>query len=148
MRTICEVHGVIEAPADRVSALLLAVRPGQVGPDNCWLLTSHGGVLTGGPERFTLTTPSHSMTVEVGPSWLAAQGGWWYRGEYHIKPHPNGTELVHRVLNAAEWMRWGVPLANRFFVGFEATTRQGFASLLDRVTAELTSGPASGGSAR
>ncbi|MFG1863761.1 hypothetical protein [Microbispora bryophytorum] len=33
----------------------------------------------------------------VGPDLLAAQGGWWYRGEYRLAPDPAGTLLVHQV---------------------------------------------------
>jgi hypothetical protein len=134
---LCEAEGVIEAPVERVAALLLRVRPGPVGPGNCFLLADYGGTLTGGPERFTLAAPGHSMTVEVGPGRLAVQGGWWYRGEYHLTPDPRGTRLVYRVHNVAERMRWGVPLANRFFIGLRPSVRQAVAGLLGRVGAEL-----------
>ncbi|MEU4829888.1 hypothetical protein [Streptosporangium sp. NPDC023615] len=141
-----EAAGVVEAPPDRVGRLVLAVRPGPVGPDNLWLLTAHGGVVSGGPERFTLGTPAHAMTVEVsgsggngreGVDTIAFQGGWWYRGEYTVAPHPRGTLLTHRVRNVATRWRWGVPLANRFFVGFRRDTRRGFAEALRLIGDEL-----------
>ncbi|GGO22786.1 hypothetical protein [Microbispora bryophytorum] len=134
---LCEVRGVVEAPVERVAALLLRVRPGPVGRDNCLPFAAHGGTLTGGPDRFVLAAPGHAMTVEVGPDLLAAQGGWWYRGEYRLAPDPSGTLLVHQVRNVAERLRWGVPLANGFFRGLGPRTRDGFAVLLDRVGAEL-----------
>ncbi|WP_214415667.1 hypothetical protein [Sphaerisporangium fuscum] len=116
-----EVTGVIEAPVERVAELLLAVRPGPIGPDNLWLLHGrHGGTLSGGPERFTVQLTGHAMTVEVGARSLAMQGGWWYRGEFHIQPHPDGTRLVHRVLNVAKEAHWAVAGANRFFIGYRA----------------------------
>ncbi|MFI7628249.1 hypothetical protein [Microbispora rosea] len=134
---LCEVRGVVEAPVERVAGLLLRVRPGPVGRDNCFPFADHGGTLTGGPDRFVLAAPGHAMTVEVGRDLLAAQGGWWYRGEYRLAPDPAGTLLVHRVRNVAESLRWGVPLVNGFFRGFGPRTRDGFAVLLDRVGAEL-----------
>ncbi|MBX6382227.1 MAG: hypothetical protein IRZ07_04505 [Microbispora sp.] len=134
---LCEVRGVVEAPIERVAGLLLRVRPGPVGPGNCFALAEHGGTLTGGPDRFVLAAPGHTMTVEVGPDRLAAQGGWWYRGEYRLAPDPAGTLLVHQVRDVAERMRWAVPLANGFFRRLGPQTRDGFAVLLDRVGAEL-----------
>ncbi|MER5620960.1 hypothetical protein [Streptosporangium sp. NPDC002544] len=132
-----EAAGVIEAPVGRVERLLLAVRPGPVGADNVWLLAEHGGVVAGGPERFTLSTPIHTMTVEVGEHTIAFQGGWWYRGEYAVEPHSEGALLTHRVRNVATWGRWGVPLANRFFMGFDRSTRDGFTAGLRRIGDEL-----------
>ncbi|MFG1753831.1 hypothetical protein [Streptosporangium sandarakinum] len=124
---------MVEAPVAEVAGLLLAVRPGPVGPDNLWLLDgSHAGSLSGGPERFTLHAPGHTMTVEVSRNALALQGSWWYRGEYLLRLHPRGTRLVHRVLNVARRSRWAVPMANRFFVGFEDGTRKAVGDLLRR----------------
>jgi hypothetical protein len=61
------------------------------------------------------------------------QGGWWYRGEYTVEDVPGGTRLTHRVVNVATRARWGVPLANRFFVGFRAKVEAGFAELVKEV---------------
>ncbi|WP_206185123.1 hypothetical protein [Thermoactinospora rubra] len=94
------------------------------------LITEVAGVIGAPPEKvmreLRATIPAHG-TVEVGDRSLSIQGGWWYRGEWHASPHPEGTLLVHRVYNVAQWMRWGVPLANKFFIGFRETTRDGFA---------------------
>lgn len=67
---------------------------------------------------------------------LATQGGWWYRGEYTVEPHPGGTLLTHRVLNVASRLRWAVPPANRFFAGFGRRTRDGFGATLRRIGRE------------
>ncbi|MEV6865629.1 hypothetical protein AB0M44_32095 [Streptosporangium subroseum] len=132
-----EAAGTIEAPVERVERLMLAVRPGPVGPDNAWLMSQTGGAIEGGPERFTLRRAGHAMTVEVVGQTFAMQGGWWYRGEYTVEPHPAGTLLTHRVFNVASRGRWGVPLANRFFIGFAKNSRDGFAAGLQLIGKEL-----------
>ncbi|GII84699.1 hypothetical protein Ssi03_26890 [Sphaerisporangium siamense] len=139
-----EFTGVIEAPPDRVAALM-AVRPGPVGPDNLWLMSDSlpGGVVSGGPGRFRVSLPSlpsRAMTIEADDGFVAAQGGWWYRGEYRLEPHPEGSRLVHRVFNVARRGRWAVPMANRFFIGFEARGRTGMSGLLARVGERLGCG--------
>jgi hypothetical protein len=134
-----EITGVVETSPERVADLLLAVRPGPIGGRNAWLLSATGatGTLSGGPRVFTAHMTAHSMTVEVDESTLGLQGGWWYRGEYTVAPHPQGTLLSHRVLNVAQRMRWGVPAANRFFIGREKGQRDGLTTLLGRIGDEL-----------
>ncbi|MFB4262227.1 hypothetical protein [Nonomuraea sp. GTA35] len=114
-KLITEVAGIVEAPASRVwDALAEELLP--------------GGRRSG---RFTVEdAPGHTSTVEVAGHTISIQGGWWYRGEWSVEPHPQGALLVHRVFNVAQWMRWAVPLANRLFVGFAETTRKGFTELL------------------
>ncbi|MFF1612116.1 hypothetical protein ACFVYA_30420 [Amycolatopsis sp. NPDC058278] len=77
----------------------------------------------------------YSMRMEVDRErgFVAVQGGWWYRGEYRVTADPAGTRVEHRVINAASRGRWGVPLANRFFVGFRAKVAAGFVGLLDEL---------------
>ncbi|MFD9896267.1 hypothetical protein ACFWY9_43545 [Amycolatopsis sp. NPDC059027] len=104
MKPLAEVSGVVAAPAPEVFARL---------------------------ER-RLRGGGYPMRFEVDPErrTLAAQGGWWYRGEYAVEDHPAGTLVRHRVLNIAERGAWAVPLANRFFVGFRRRVRDGFLELL------------------
>ncbi len=45
--------------------------------------------------------------------------------------------MTHRVFNVAQWMRWGVPLANRLFIGFEDNTRTGFEQGLNEIAQRL-----------
>lgn len=122
-KLVTEVSGVVEAPAAQVrAALARALLPG--GRD------VHG--------RFTVQdAPGHTSTVEVTGSVIAFQGGWWYRGEWSLAPHPAGTLLVHRVYNVARRARWGVGLANRFFLGFAEDTRRSFTDTLTRLGADL-----------
>ncbi len=74
----------------------------------------------------------HPMRMEVDreQGFVAVQGGWWYRGEYRVTPDPAGARVEHRVVNAASRGRWGVPLANRFFIGFRGEVAAGFGRLL------------------
>jgi hypothetical protein len=62
---------------------------------------------------------------------VAIQGGWWYRGEYTVDDHPGGSRVTHRVHNVATRMRWGVPLANRLFLGYRSKVEAGFAEFLE-----------------
>ncbi|GAA2213991.1 hypothetical protein GCM10009850_094550 [Nonomuraea monospora] len=118
-KLITEVAGIVEAPAARVWAALAAeLLPGD---------RPRSG-------RFAVEdAPGHTSTVEVASHTISIQGGWWYRGEWSVEPHPQGALVVHRVFNVAEWMRWAVPPANRMFAGFAGTTRRGFAELLANV---------------
>ncbi|UBU09421.1 hypothetical protein [Nonomuraea gerenzanensis] len=121
---LTEVAAVVEAPAGRVWDALAA----ELLPD---------GRRSG---RFTVRdAPGHTSTVEVAGHTVAIQGGWWYRGEWSVEPHPQGALLVHRVFNVAQGMRWAVPLANRMFVGFAGTTRQAFTELHAKVKGRVRS---------
>jgi hypothetical protein len=80
------------------------------------------------------------FTEENGTT-AAHQGGWWYRGEWSAHAEGNRTLVTHRVYNVAPAMRWAVPLANRFFVGFAAKTRNGFEHTVTEISQQLgTSG--------
>ncbi|MFB9929840.1 hypothetical protein ACFORO_32155 [Amycolatopsis halotolerans] len=104
MRTIVEVSGVVPAAPTEVFARL---------------------------ER-QLTASDYSMKLEVDRSrrFLAAQGGWWYRGEYEVADDPAGSRVTHRVRNAATGQWWAVLLANRFFAGFRDRVGAGFRAML------------------
>ncbi|MEA5366582.1 hypothetical protein VA596_44125 [Amycolatopsis sp., V23-08] len=82
--------------------------------------------------RVWLTSGGYPMRMDVDADrgFVAVQGGWWYRGEYRVTADPAGSRVEHRVVNAAEWGRWGVPLANRFFLGYREKVAAGFAGLL------------------
>jgi hypothetical protein len=76
-------------------------------------------------------------TRAAGPGTAAAQGGWWYRGEWSARRTADTTLLVHRVVNVAHRGAWAVPLANRFFVGFREQCQRGVADLARRIEDEL-----------
>ncbi|MGW5717398.1 hypothetical protein ACWEVP_14625 [Amycolatopsis sp. NPDC003865] len=107
MKALAEASGVVARPAAEVFEVLLRR-------------------VTGG---------GYPMRTEIDRErgFLAVQGGWWYRGEYRVTPDPVGARVEHRVVNAAAWGRWGVPLANRFFLGFRARTSVAFARMLEEL---------------
>lgn len=37
---------------------------------------------------------------------LTIQGEWWYRGEYSVEPHGQGSRVVYRVYNVAPGLGW------------------------------------------
>lgn len=136
-----EVTGLVDASLDRVSELVLTAREGEVGQGNAWLFHegSQRATLTGGPDEYRFSAPGHRGTIDVDRDrrTIAFQGGWWYRGEYQLEPDTSGTRIVHRVYNAATRARWGVPLANKLFIGFDDQTRTSFARTLTRIGTEL-----------
>lgn len=85
---------------------------------------------------WTLVRAGLSPTEENGTA-AAHEGGWWYRGEWSAERDGSGTLVIHRVYNVAQSMRWGVPLANRFFVGFGESTRNEFERLILAVARQL-----------
>ncbi|GAA3143904.1 hypothetical protein [Nonomuraea roseoviolacea] len=122
-KLITEVSGVVEAPVERVREALRKTLLPELMPDG---------------DRFTVEDfPGHRSTVEITDRMIALQGGWWYRGEWTLAPVAEGTRLTHRVYNVATSLRWGVPLANRFFLGYDRTTRDSFAAGLTRLGADL-----------
>ncbi|GAB2924214.1 hypothetical protein ACFMQL_31020 [Nonomuraea fastidiosa] len=119
---LAEAAAILEAPVAAVWDALA----GELLPD---------GRRSG---RFTVEdAPGHTSTVEISGRTIAFQGGWWYRGEWSVEPHPQGALLVHRVFNVARTARWAVPLANRMFVGFAAETRRAFEARLAAVAGRL-----------
>jgi hypothetical protein len=74
MRTIVEVSGVVSKAPSEVFA---------------------------GIER-RLKADSPPAEIDWARRTLVSQGGWWYRGEYHVTADPAGARVTHRVLNAAE----------------------------------------------
>ncbi|MET0735441.1 MAG: hypothetical protein ABWY55_07340 [Microbacterium sp.] len=115
---LVEVRGRVHAPVDAVAAVL------------------RDGLLTHRDEPGSSTVEADDVRRVY-----AVQGGWWYRGEYTVAADGPGAAIVtHRVRNVARRMRWGVGVANRGFVGFDARTRRDFAALLHAVAGALGTG--------
>lgn len=102
---------VVRAPAPRVIALL-----------SDRLREQWGGVARVEP-------------IEDG---VVVEGGWWYRGEYHVEP--SGAEeslVVHEVVNVApRGTRWMVPLFVRSRSGQHRASFLELLSTVDRVLPE------------
>jgi hypothetical protein len=104
--------GVIEAPLERVSDVLLVVTEGQIGRRNAPLLRAvpvgghllGGATLRGGPRSFTLHYGSHAGgKVEVDPArgFFRFEGGYKFGAEYRFTSHPKGTLLTYKAINVA-----------------------------------------------
>ncbi|MEV6769268.1 hypothetical protein AB0N05_11660 [Nocardia sp. NPDC051030] len=106
-RLMLELSDVVEAPAARVidvAARRFAAIPGA---------------------------EQHGVEIDRDRGYVAYQGGWWFRGEYEVAEEAGRTTVVHRIYNVAgPASRWGVSLANRFFIGFEQRAAAEFADLL------------------
>ncbi|MGA5764592.1 hypothetical protein [Nonomuraea bangladeshensis] len=105
------------------------------------LVTAVAGVVTAPVERVWPLLRRQVPAKEVGEHFLAYQGGWWYRGEWTVTAHPEGTRVDHRVYCVAGPF-WAVALANRLFIGFGARTRRAFGDGLAAIAHQT------GGSAR
>jgi hypothetical protein len=104
--------GVIEAPLERVSDVLLTATEGPIGTGNAPLLRAVPGAgrllgnatLRGGPRSFTLHYGLHpGGKVEVDPAhgYFRFEGGYKFSAEYRFTPHPKGTFLTYRAINVA-----------------------------------------------
>jgi hypothetical protein len=101
------------------------------------LLVEVAGLIDAPVEQVWPELRSTIGATETEGTTLAHQGGWWYRGEWSAEPDGAGTRVTHRVINVAQWLRWMVPLANRFFIGFEEETRTGFERGINTIAERL-----------
>jgi hypothetical protein len=104
--------GVIEAPLERVSEVLLTAREGAIGNGNAPLLRVVPGVgrllgnatLHGGPTSFTLhygPHPGGQVDVDPARGFFRFEGGYKFSAEYRFTPHPKGTLLTYQAINVA-----------------------------------------------
>ena len=111
MSELVELHGVIEAPPDRVAEVLLDVRPGGRSP-----IAARGEVAEADPgDDFVVVQDGSRLTVSVDRAQrtVALQGEWWYRGVTSVEPDPRGSRLVHRIFNVAQGHGWAVRFVAR-----------------------------------
>lgn len=119
---ITQTAAVVQAPVDTVRDALFD----ELLPDG------------GRRGSFTFEdVPGHTSTAEVADYDLALQGGWWYRGEWHVETHNDGTLVRHSVYNVATRARWGVGIANKFFIGFAHSIRGMFKAKLSTIAQSL-----------
>lgn len=71
-------------------------------------------------------------TVQALDDGVAVEGGWWFRGEYHVEPLGDSrSRVVYQISNVAPGTtRWMVPLLAR---RRPAAYRAGFAELMDSI---------------
>jgi hypothetical protein len=77
------------------------------------------------------------VDVDHRPGIVGFQGHWWYRGEISASPAGSHTTLTYRVYNIAGRSAWAVPLANRFFVGYRQSVREGVTGLARKIEDRL-----------
>jgi hypothetical protein len=124
MKLLFEATAEVQAPLKDVVELI----------DNGWVL-----------EAFLASSgqPADNNYIDVDqqPGVVGFQGHWWYRGEISAETVEGRTMLRYRVWNIAERGAWAVPLANKFFVGYQAKVQQSTQELAHAVNNQLSGGP-------
>jgi hypothetical protein len=85
VRLLKELRGVVEAPVEQVAPLVL------VAP----------------------AAPGVTVALDHAAGTLVVQGGWWYRGETSVRPHPGGTLITYRIVDIAPRGRWATWFVSR-----------------------------------
>ena len=103
--------GVVESSLAEVSALLLGVHSGKVSGQELPLVMDGVAAsveIQGGPRKFTVLAGDNSaatrlcfIEVDQANHSISIYGGWWFRGEFTIKPHSKGSLLTYNLSNAA-----------------------------------------------
>jgi hypothetical protein len=103
--------GVVESSVAEVSALLLGVHPRKVSGQELPLVIAGVAAsveIQGGPRKFIVLAGDNSaatrlcfIEVDQANYSISIYGGWWFRGEYTIRPHPEGSLLTYSLSNAA-----------------------------------------------
>lgn len=111
MTELLALHAMVEAPPDRVAALLLDVRPGGASP----LAVSGVVAETDSSDEFEVVQDGSRVTVSVDRAArsVSLQGEWWYRGVTSVEPDPAGSRVVHRIFNVAQGHGWAVRFVSR-----------------------------------
>ena len=117
MRRLFEASATVQAPVDRVRALI----------DDGWAVRA----FLGSDEAAAYVDIDHR------PGVAGLQGHWWYRGEISAAPAGAATTLTYRVFSIARRAAWAVPLANRFFIGYDRTVQDAVTGLARRIEDHL-----------
>lgn len=54
-----------------------------------------------------------SFSTDSGQRLLVQQGGWWYRAEYRVLDHPEGSRVELEIVNVAQPAHWLGPITGR-----------------------------------
>ena len=109
-RLLVERRGLIEASRAAVDELLFHIPTGALAARQVpVVLAGHAQgdgqvVVEGGPTQFAVRTRGPGspvvITLSVGEQdRVVMQGGWWWRGNYLLADHPEGTVLTYQVHN-------------------------------------------------
>lgn len=103
--------GIVESSLAEVSALLLSVQSGKVSGQALPLVIDGIAAsveIQGGPKKFTVMGRDDYaeirlcfIEVDQANHSISISGGWWFRGEYTIKPDSKGSLLTYNLSNAA-----------------------------------------------
>src|SRR6266511_3922356 len=117
-----EVAAVVEAPVEKVTEHLFAKNP--FVPES--VFQPGDPAITRLPDGEEYIKVGHgSLHQNRARRMVGYQGGWWYRGEFSVEPHPKGSLYVYRVYNVAKKWRYMVPLVQ---FGMAAQVEQGAAA--------------------
>ncbi|GGM54942.1 hypothetical protein GCM10007977_065790 [Dactylosporangium sucinum] len=116
MRLLFEASAPVRAPLAQVQRLI----------DDEWVL----GPMLGESGRAYVDIDHRDGAVGF-------QGHWWYRGELSAAESTDGTVVTYRVYNIAQRAAWAVPLANRLFIGYARTVRDGVAGVAQAIEQHL-----------
>jgi hypothetical protein len=110
MTELLVLHGIVEAPPDAVTDLLLDASPGGRSP-----LAATGEADPAEGDEFTVTQNGSRITVTVDRATrsVTQQGEWWYRGVTSVEPDPRGARVIHRIHNVAPGRQWAVRFVSR-----------------------------------
>jgi len=126
MTELLALHGVVEAPPDRVADLLLDLGLGGRSPLGVF----------GEGDGFTVVQNGSRLTVTVDRAGRAVtqQGEWWFRGVHAVEADPRGSRVTYRIFNVAAGHGWAVRFVAR---GPLNAAPASFASLLREIGERL-----------
>ncbi|WP_113700758.1 hypothetical protein [Nonomuraea lactucae] len=133
-RLLFEASASVDATVEQVRALI----------DSGWVIDAVLSTGTGSGDDADADSATARSYVDVDhrEGVVGFQGHWWYRGELSASASEGRTVITYRVFNIARRGAWAVPLANRFFIGYDRAVRQaarGVAEAIERHLAEATS---------
>jgi hypothetical protein len=110
-------------------------------PDKATPLLALAGVIHAAPGPTFQSLARHvdpgseSNFASDGARWVAiVQGDWWYRGEYRVLPHDDGSRIEYEIINVAPTWHWAGAVTGR---GALKAAPQDFRELLTAVASDV-----------
>ncbi|NQX26952.1 hypothetical protein HQQ81_06260 [Microbacteriaceae bacterium VKM Ac-2854] len=116
------------APLDRPlrnTPLMALAGVVHADPDACFAALAAALRPTDSVGAFTADAPTRTVI---------RQGGWWYRGEWRVLEHEDGSRVEHELINVARPAHWAGPITGRAVI--RAAPGE-FQRLLSRLVSEL-----------